>query len=99
MPAYVISDVRLRDAAAVEIYRERAAASIARHGGRYIVRGGKIDVLEGDWTPRMIVIAEFADMAQARAWYGSTDYAAALEVRDRALERNLILVEGTAPPG
>ena len=97
MPAYVISDVTLRDSEAVEIYRSRAAASIAKHGGRYIVRGGAIEVLEGDWTPRMIVIAEFPDMARARAWYHSPDYAAALEFRDQALRRNLILVDGVAP--
>jgi uncharacterized protein (DUF1330 family) len=97
MPAYVISDVTLRDAAAVEIYRARAAASIAQHGGRYIVRGGAIEVLEGEWTPRMIVIAEFPDMERARAWYRSPDYAAALEFRDQALRRNLILVDGVAP--
>jgi len=94
MPAYVISDVSARDQAAFEAYRTRAADSIGRHGGRYIVRGGTIDTLEGDWQPRTIVIVEFPDLESARRWYQSRDYAAALEVRDRALERNLILVDG-----
>jgi uncharacterized protein (DUF1330 family) len=99
MPAYIISDVTVRDAATVEIYRTRAAASIAQHGGRYLVRGGKFEVLEGDWTPRAIVMAEFPDMERARAWYRSAEYASALELRDEALSRNLILVEGVdAPP-
>ena len=97
MPAYIISDVAIRDAAAIETYRARAAASIAHHGGRYLVRGGKIEVLEGDWMPHAIVIAEFPDLERARAWYRSPEYAEAIEVRDEALRRNLILVEGVAP--
>jgi uncharacterized protein (DUF1330 family) len=71
MLAYIISDVTLRDAAAVEIYRTLAAASIAEHGRRYLVRGGAIEVLEGEWTPRAIIIAEFPSMDAARAWYRS----------------------------
>jgi uncharacterized protein (DUF1330 family) len=98
MLAYIISDVTLRDAAAVEIYRRRAAASIVEHGGRYLVRGGAIEVLEGKWTPRAIIIVEFPSMDAARVWYRSPEYASALEVREQALSRNLILVEGLVPP-
>jgi uncharacterized protein (DUF1330 family) len=98
MPAYIISDLTIRDAKAIETYRTRAAASIAQHGGRYLARGGKIEVLEGDWTPRIIIVVEFPDMERARAWYRSPEYALALEVRDKALSRNLILVEGVTPP-
>ncbi len=94
MPAYVISDVSARDFAAFETYRTRAAASIARHGGRYVVRGGATEVLEGNWKPRTIVIVEFPDRERAQAWYQSADYAEALAVRDQALDRNLILVDG-----
>jgi uncharacterized protein (DUF1330 family) len=97
MPVYLISDVTPRNAEAFEAYRTRAAASIARHGGTYLVRGGEIDVLEGGWTPHAIVVVEFPDRAAAQAWYRSPDYAEALAVRDDALERNLILVEGTSP--
>jgi len=97
MPAYVISDVEIRDAAAIDTYRARAAASIVHHGGRYLIRGGAVEVLEGDWTPRAVVIAEFPDLERARAWYRSAEYASALAVRDEALRRNLILVEGVAP--
>lgn len=95
MPAYVISDVKVRDAEAIETYRSRAAASIARYGGRYLVRGGAVKRLEGDWSPDPIIVVEFSDMARARAWYQSAEYASALEVRDAAVSRNLILVEGT----
>jgi len=98
MPAYVISDLKILDPVAIEAYRTRAAPSIRRHGGRYLVRNGPFEVLEGDWTPRSLVIVEFPDMERARAWYRSADYAAALEVRDQALSRNLILVDGVALP-
>jgi uncharacterized protein (DUF1330 family) len=97
MAAYIISDVTFRDPAAVEVYRSRAAASIAKHDGRYVVRGGKVDTLEGSWSPSTLVIVEFPDADRAWAWYRSADYAEALEVRDAALSRNLILVEGNAP--
>jgi uncharacterized protein (DUF1330 family) len=94
MAAYLISDVTVKNAAAFETYRTRAAASIARYGGRYLVRGGSIDALEGSWSPRTIIVVEFADSDRARAWYRSPEYAEALAVRDKALSRNLILVDG-----
>ena len=94
MPAYLISDVTVRDAEAFQTYRTRAAASIARYGGRYLARGGDVMPLEGTWSPRAIIIVEFPDQAQARLWYRSPEYASALEVRDAALARNLILVDG-----
>ncbi|MBB3290625.1 MULTISPECIES: DUF1330 domain-containing protein [Rhizobium] len=97
MPAYIISDVTARDAEAFEAYRTRAAASIAHYGGRYLVRGGPIEQLEGNWSPRALVIVEFPDIEQAKAWYRSPEYATALDIRDRALTRNLLLVDGVSP--
>ena len=97
MSAYIISDVTIRDAVAIETYRKRAAASIKQHGGHYVVRGGKVEVLEGNWDPHAIIIAEFPDIERARGWYRSPEYALALEVRAEALYRNLILVEGYTP--
>ncbi len=94
MAAYLISDVTVKDAAAFETYRTQAAASIAHYGGRYLVRGGSVETLEGSWAPRTIVVVEFADLERARAWYRSPEYAEALAVRDQALSRNLILVDG-----
>ncbi|MBN9082854.1 MAG: D-fructose-6-phosphate amidotransferase [Rhizobiales bacterium 62-17] len=94
MPAYLISDVTAKDAAAFETYRTRAAASIAQYGGRYLVRGGPIEPLEGQWMPRTIVVVEFPATEQARLWYRSPEYADALAVRDEALTRHLILVDG-----
>lgn len=98
MTALLISDVTVRDAEAFQIYRTRAAASIAQYGGRYLARGGAIELLEGTWEPRAIIIVEFPSMEQARTWYGSPEYASALEVRDAALSRDLILVDGISVP-
>jgi len=92
--AYVISDVALKNDNTATAYRALAARSIAAFGGRYIVRGGAVEILEGAWQPSMIVIADFPDISTARAWYASPQYAEALAFRDEALTRNLILVEG-----
>jgi len=98
MPAYIISDVTVKDRAAFEEYRTRAAPSIALYGGRYLVRGGEVEALEGTWLPRMFIIAEFPDRETARRWYRSPEYAQALAFRDAGLTRNLILVEGVSQP-
>lgn len=98
MAAYVISDLEPRDEVLLAQYRALAQESIARHGGRYLARGGEVVPIEGGWAPRQIVIVEFPSMDAARSWYGSADYAAALDVRHRgALERRLIFVEGVQP--
>lgn len=94
MPAFLISDVSVRDADAFQTYRTRAADSIGRYGGKYLVRGGGIETLEGTWNPRTIIIVEFPSLEQAKVWYRSREYAAALEVREKTLSRNLILVDG-----
>ena len=94
MSVYLISNVTVRDASAFETYRTRAAASINAFGGRYLVRGGDISVLEGQPSSSAIVVVEFPDAATAQRWYASPEYAVALEVRDQALVRSLILVDG-----
>ena len=94
MTAYVISEVEARDATAMETYRTLAARSVARYGGRYLVRGGAAELVEGGPAPKTLVIVEFASMARAREWYGSPDYAEALKLRATALERRLVFVEG-----
>jgi uncharacterized protein (DUF1330 family) len=96
---YVVSDVSVRNAQAVQVYRTRAADSIAKYGGKYLVRGGEVQALEGTWIPRMLIIVEFPSREQATIWYGSPEYASALEVRDIALSRSLILVDGISELG
>lgn len=96
MPAYVISDVKFLDQQLIERYRPLAAASIEKFGGRYLVRGGDVECVEGARDPQWrLVVVEFPDIARARAWYASADYAEALKVRNAgALERTLVFVEG-----
>ena len=97
MSAYVISEVEMRDAADLEAYRTIAAKSIAQYGGRYLVRGGAASVIEGGPSPKTIIIVEFPTMERLREWYASSEYAEALKVRQTALDRRLIFVEGVAP--
>jgi uncharacterized protein (DUF1330 family) len=94
MTAYVISEVEPRDVALFERYRAMAPATIERYGGRYIVRGGEADVVEGGPPVKTIIIVEFPSMALAREWYGSPEYAACLQVRAGALARRLVFIEG-----
>jgi len=94
MSAYVVVDVDVTDPSAYDVYREKAAASVARHGGRYVARGGEMTVLEGAWSPRRLVILEFADAESARRWYASADYEAARDARAGAATMNMVVVEG-----
>jgi uncharacterized protein (DUF1330 family) len=96
MVAYVIADTQIIDRALGEQYRTLAQESIAKYGGRYIVRGGA-EAVEGDWRPQVFVIVEFPSMARAREWYRSPEYAKALKFRQTALRRRLIFVEGISP--
>jgi uncharacterized protein (DUF1330 family) len=94
---YVISEVTFRDQEAVAAYRELAASSIAQYGGRYLVRGGPVTALEGEWHPTvLIVVVEFPNRPAAEDWYRSPEHARALAYRDAALERKLIMVDGLA---
>ena len=93
MPAYIVADLEVTDPATFERYRPLAAASIARFGGRYVVRGGNIDLLEGGPEPKRIVILEFADTATARRWYQSEEYQAALKIRLASATGRVFLVE------
>ena len=97
MPAYVISEPEVRDTKAIEIYRTLAAQSIALYGGRYLVRGGAAEIIEGGPAPKSLIIVEFPSMQRLREWYASPEYAEALKVRQTALERRLIFVEGVPP--
>ena len=97
MPAYVISEVEMRDASGFEAYRTIAAKTIAHYGGRYLVRGGAASVIEGGPSPKTIIIVEFPTMERLREWYASPEYAEALKVRQTALDRRLIFVDGVAP--
>jgi uncharacterized protein (DUF1330 family) len=94
MSAYIIADIQVSDPVAYDDYRPLAAASIARFGGRFIVRGGKVDLLEGEPQPERIVVIEFPDADTARRWYQSEEYQTALKIRQAASSGRVLLVEG-----
>ena len=97
MPAYMFANVEVTDAAGYEQYRQQVSATIEAYGGRYLVRGGATEVLEGDWVPKRMVILEFADMAQLKAWYHSPEYRPLIELRQRTANSTLVAVEGFNP--
>ncbi|KAA0021885.1 DUF1330 domain-containing protein [Antrihabitans cavernicola] len=98
MSAYVISEVRIRDESLAGQYMKLAAASIEKHGGRYVVRGAEPVVAEGDWDDdRRVVVVEFPDMKHLEDWYASSDYVEALKLRKDAVDRRLLFVHGVAP--
>ena len=94
MAAYLIADIQVTDPGAYDRYRPLAAASIARFGGRFVVRGGKIDLLEGEPEPERIVVIEFPDAETARRWYHSEEYQSALKIRQSASRGRVFLVGG-----
>ena len=94
MAAYLFANVEVTDAAGYEQYRQRISATIEAFGGRYLVRGGATEVLEGAFTPRRLVILEFPDMAQLRAWYQSPEYQPLIELRKKTTTSTLVAIEG-----
>ncbi len=96
MPAYVINDMEITDPALFEQYKTLSPATVAQFGGRFLVRGGQTETLEGNWAPKRLVILEFPSVEQARAWIESPEYAAARQLRQRAARSNVIVVEGVS---
>ena len=94
MSAYIIAEIHVTDPTAYDGYRPLAAASIARFGGRFAVRGANVDLLEGGPEPERIVVIEFADADAARRWYRSEEYQRALKIRQSASRGRVFLVEG-----
>ena len=94
MAAYVIADIRVNDPVQYEEYKRLAAPTVAAHGGKYIVRGGAAETLDGDWVPERVVVLEFPSAEQARQWWSSDAYEAAKVIRHSSAESRLILVEG-----
>ena len=94
MSAYVIAEIDITDPAAYEDYRRQVPEVIARYGGKYIVRGGKVEALEGGWWPKRIAVVEFPSMEQALKFYRSPEYAPLLRIRQKASRGKLVIVEG-----
>jgi uncharacterized protein (DUF1330 family) len=94
MPAYVIVDVRVRDRESYERYKQLAAVAVRAFGGRYLVRGGAAETLEGSWRPSRFVILEFPTVEQGRAWWASEEYGPAKALRQACADTEMLLVEG-----
>ena len=94
MAAYLIVEIEVTDPVGYEEYKKQAAATIVAQGGKYIVRGGKTEVLEGDWQPKRLVLLEFPSMERAKAWLHSEEYREPRKLRQRTAKTNMILVEG-----
>jgi uncharacterized protein (DUF1330 family) len=94
MAAYVVVDIEVTDPVAFEEYRKGVPATIAKYGGRYVVRGGKAETLEGGWDPKRLVILEFPSTEAVKRWYFSEEYKPLLAQRLKASKGSLVLVEG-----
>ena len=94
MPAYVIARVNVTDPDQYENYKALTPGAIAAHGGRFIVRGGATEILEGEAEDRRVVVIEFPSMDQARTFYHSPEYREARAARAGAAEAQLLLVDG-----
>ncbi len=97
MSAYLIANIRVKDAALFGQYRDRVAPMIAAHGGRYLIRGGEVTAVEGDLKLARLIVLEFPSMAMLRAFYDGADYAPLIALRQQATEGDVALVEGYSP--
>jgi uncharacterized protein (DUF1330 family) len=94
MAAYVIGEIEVTDPASYEDYRKQVLATIQKHGGRFLARGGKVEVLEGGWAPKRLVLLEFPSLEQLQKWYRSPDYAPLIKLRQKASKGRLVALEG-----
>lgn len=94
MPAYIVVQVEVEDPARYEDYKAMVPSSLAPFGGRFIVRGGKVETLEGDWAPKRFVMVEFPSVENAKAWWDSPEYKDAKALRQATAKTQMIVVEG-----
>jgi uncharacterized protein (DUF1330 family) len=94
MKAYIIVDVHITDPTLYEDYRKLTPASLVPYDGKFVVRGGATETLEGEWSPGRVVIVEFPSVEKAKAWWSSPGYAPAKAIRQSASDTKMILVEG-----
>ena len=94
MPAYVIATIRVKDPVAYEQYKQMVPATIERFGGRYLARGGRSEIVEGDLELGRVVVLEFPTYEHAQRWYSSDGYAAAKRIREGCADGALVFVDG-----
>jgi uncharacterized protein (DUF1330 family) len=94
MPAYIIAEIEVTNPGGYESYRPLAGASVAQYGGKFLVRGGNSELIEGGPEPNRLVVIEFADTTAAKRWYDSPEYQEALKIRLANSTGRMLLVEG-----
>jgi uncharacterized protein (DUF1330 family) len=94
MAAYVIADVEVTNPEGYASYRSRVPGTLEPYSGRFNVRGGSTETLEGDWQAKRIVVIEFPSLEQARQWYTSPEYQEILPIRQQNARSRILLVEG-----
>ncbi len=94
MAGYVVVQVIVHDPDGFAKYRAMVPPTLAAYGGRYLVRAGEYECLEGQWDPKRLVIIRFDDVDKAKAWWNSEEYAPAKQLREQTTESKLIIVEG-----
>ena len=99
MAAYIIADVEIKDPARYAEYIKVVPPTIAKFGGRFVVRGGRTEALEGAWSPGRIVILEFPTFERAKEWWASDEYSGPKALRQAASIGSLVLVQGVEGPG
>ena len=92
--AYIIASVRVTDAVQYEDYKKFSSLAMQAHGAEVCVRGGAVEVLEGDWQPERLVVLKFPSMEAAKAFNDSVEYAAARASRQGAAVMRMIVVAG-----
>ena len=94
MPAYIVAMVTITDPDAYKEYAALAGPATAKYGGKFLARGGKIDVLEGKFDHTRLVISEFESIEQAKKFYHSPEYQEARQKRLVAADFNMVVTEG-----
>ena len=94
MAAYLIVQVKVNDPKRYEDYKKMVPPSLEPYGGRFLVRGGAVEAMEGSWKPARLVVIEFDSVERAKAWWGSREYAEAKALRQATADTEMILVQG-----
>ena len=94
MATYVIVNIEVTDPLRYQEYIRQVKPIVEAYGGRYLVRGGQTEPLEGSWIPHRVVILEFSDSARARSWWNSLEYASTKKIRQESAKTDMIMVEG-----
>lgn len=94
MAGYVIAQLTVTDPEKFEVYRGQVSATIEQYGGKFLVRGGATETVEGDWNPQRMVILQFESVERAKEWYYSPEYSGPMQLRHQAANSNVVFVEG-----